>query len=362
MDAGFIGWWGEWHHSTNGLDNNANRSDILLPILDALPVDRMVGIRTPHFKREIFNGSPINATNKITVDNAFDGSDLSRVGHLNDCFLASSNDFGTYIYQSSGWTRQAEINYIGGESRYGPHGGETCADSTFCASANAISEMEQLHTDYLHYDYHPDVIQRWENEGSLDEISKRLGYRYELQTASLPDEVKPSGLLEIEFTVDNVGFGELFNPRNVEITLKNNSTGNIVSAPLQVDPRLWSGGTSNAVHALLSVPADTAEGTYTVGIKMPDYEASLANDVRYSIRFANENVWDGATGINVLKTDLAITSTRRAQRIKSARNFRKSWIQVSCCWLGTLTRIGMSTAAIFWRGKSASAVSTTRST
>ena len=309
MDAGFIGWWGEWHHSTNGLDNNADRSAILGAILDALPADRMVGIRTPHFKREIFNGSPTNATNKITDDNAFDGSDISRVGHLNDCFLASSNDSGTYIYQSAGWTRQAEINYIGGESRYGPHGGETCADSTFCASANAISEMEKLHTDYLNYDYHPDVIQRWKNEGRFDEISKRLGYRYELRTSSLPEEVKPGGLLEIQFTVDNVGFGELFNPRNVEITLKNNSTGNIVSAPLQVDPRFWSGGTSNAVQAVLSVPADTAEGTYTVGIKMPDYEASLANDFRYSIRFANENVWDSTTGINVLKTDLAITST-----------------------------------------------------
>jgi hypothetical protein len=309
MDAGFIGAWGEWHSSTNGLDNNADRTEILSAILDALPVDRMVGIRTPHYKREIFNGSPVVATNKTTAENAFDGSDISRVGHLNDCFLASGNDFGTYIYQAAGWTRQAEIDYIGSESRYGPHGGETCADSLFCSSANALSEMQQLHTDYLHYDYNPDVIQRWKNEGSFDEISKRLGYRYELQTASLPNAVKPSGLLEMEFTLDNVGFGELFNPRNVEITLKNNTTGEITSAPLEVDPRYWSGGTTNTVYTLLGVPADMAEGTYTLGIKMPDIEASLANDVRYSIRFANEDIWEATTGINVLKTDLQITST-----------------------------------------------------
>jgi hypothetical protein len=306
-DAGFIGAWGEWHSSTNGLDNNADRTEILSAILDALPVDRMVGIRTPHFKREIFNGSPTVATNKITAENAFDGSDISRVGHLNDCFLASNSDFGTYIYQAAGWTRQAEINYIGGESLYGPHGGETCADSLYCSSENALSEMQQLHTDYLHYDYNPDVIQRWKNEGSFDEISKRLGYRYELQTASLPNAVKPSGLLEMEFTIDNVGFGELFNPRNVEITLKNNTTGEIVSAPLQIDPRFWSGGTTNTVHTLLGIPEDIAVGSYTVGIRMPDIEASLANDVRYSIRFANEGVWEAATGINVLKTDLTIS-------------------------------------------------------
>lgn len=307
MDAGFIGGWGEWHSSTNGLDNNTDRTEILSAILDALPADRMVGIRTPHYKRAIFNGSPANDTLKITAANAFDGSNLSRVGHLNDCFLASATDFGTYV--TFGWTREEELTYIGGESKYAPHGGETCADSSFCLSTNAISEMQQLHTDYLNYDYNPDVIQRWQNEGSLDEISKRLGYRYELQTASLPDAVKPSGLLELEFTIDNIGFGELFNPRHVEITLENNLSGEISSAPLQIDPRFWSGGTSNEVLAVLSVPEDMEEGTYTVGIKMPDYEASLNGDIRYSIRFANDGVWDGDTGVNILKTDLQISES-----------------------------------------------------
>ncbi len=49
MDAGFIGAWGEWHSSTNGLDNKTDRQDILFAILDALPQDGSVGIRTPHF-------------------------------------------------------------------------------------------------------------------------------------------------------------------------------------------------------------------------------------------------------------------------------------------------------------------------
>jgi len=130
-----------------------------------------------------------------------------------------------------------------------------------------------------------------------------------MQTAGLPAAVKPSGILELEFTIDNVGFGELFNPRNVEITLKNNLTGVISSAPLQIDPRFWSGGTSNDVQALLSVPDDMPEGTYTVGIKMADFEASLSNDIRYSIRFANDGVWDSVAGINVLKTNLQISQS-----------------------------------------------------
>lgn len=35
MDAGFIGGWGEWHSSTNGLDNTADRTEILDAILAA---------------------------------------------------------------------------------------------------------------------------------------------------------------------------------------------------------------------------------------------------------------------------------------------------------------------------------------
>ena len=309
LDAGFIGSWGEWHNSTNGLDNPTDRSEILHAILDALPVDRSVGMRYPHFKREIFSGSQLSDAAVITAANAFDGSDLSRVGHLNDCFLSSATDVGTYVNPGGMWPLSRELAYIGGESRYAVHGCETCALHARNNSLAAIAEMETLHTDYLNLDYHPAVIQKWKDDGKFEEIQRRLGYRFELQSATMPDAVKPSGLLSMEFTVDNVGFGELFNPRNVEITLKNNLTGEIASAPLQIDPRFWSGGTSNTVQALLGVPADMAEGTYTVGIKMPDFEDSLRDDVRYSIRFANVGVWDSATGINVLKTDLEISQS-----------------------------------------------------
>ncbi len=199
MDAGFIGAWGEWHTSSNGLDNPTDRAEILAAILAALPTDRMVGIRTPHFKREIYSGSPVSDAVVITPETAFDGSDLSRVGHLNDCFLASPTDFGTYAYTQSGWPRSREIDYIGSESRFAPFGGETCALHPLGESANAMSEMERLHIDYLNRDYNQDVIQRWINDGSYDEISKRLGYRYELKTAELPNSVKPRGLLELRF-------------------------------------------------------------------------------------------------------------------------------------------------------------------
>jgi hypothetical protein len=309
MDAGFIGAWGEWHSSTNGLDNNSDRRDILLAILDALPQDRTVGIRTPHFKREIFTGSPRSDTQVITRENAFDGSPLSRVGHVNDCFLSSPNDVGTYINPGGEWPLRRELTYIGGESRFVPFGGETCGLDDRNLSAPALVEMETLHIDYLNLDYHPDVIRRWEADGSFAEIQRRLGYRFELDSAKLPVAARPGGVMPLEFTIRNVGFGELFNPRRVEVTLRNSSSGELWTAPLAVDPRRWTGGETNSVVTHLSMPETLPEGIYSVGLRLPDMEASLRDDVRYSIRFANVGVWHEENGENELMKQFVVSRT-----------------------------------------------------
>jgi hypothetical protein len=91
MQAGFIGAWGEMHSSTNGLDSVTNMRKILFELLRMLPPERMIQVRTPNYKREIFNRQA-----PIARSEAFNESMYSRVGHHNDCFLANWNDYGTY--------------------------------------------------------------------------------------------------------------------------------------------------------------------------------------------------------------------------------------------------------------------------
>ena len=43
-------------------------------------------------------------------------------------------------------------------------------------------------------------------------------------------------------------------------------------------------------------------GEYKVYLNLPDPYASLHNDPRYSIRLANENMWEESTGYNYLTT------------------------------------------------------------
>lgn len=89
--------------------------------------------------------------------------------------------------------------------------------------------------------------------------------------------------------------------------MHNNVSGEQQTASLEVDPRFWSGGTINTVTTYLSVPETLDEGTYSLGLWMPDVEASLRNDVRYSIQFANVGVWDPVSGINWLTDSLVVS-------------------------------------------------------
>jgi hypothetical protein len=306
LDAGFIGGWGEWHNSANQLDSLPNRRAILFAILDALPKDRMVIVRTPKYKRAIFTGSDINDDSLLTRDRAFDGSNLARVGHLNDCFLSSPNDVGTYDLQDQGWTVDRELDYIGTESQFVPYGGETCGRDPRGECNNAVPEMTKLHINYLNIDYNEDVLYGWKDHGCYNDIRRRLGYRFVLESAQLPQQLNSGQEFNLMFKIRNVGFGELFNPRKIEIVLINNTAGNETVLVLNEEPRFWSAGKTTTVNETLSIPANLENGEYTVGIRMPDLSPSIYDDPRYAIRFANKDIWDEKTGTNILIENLTV--------------------------------------------------------
>jgi len=295
--AGFIGPWGEWHSSTHGLDTTENRRDILVKILDVLPVNRMVALRSPSHKLDIFNGEVLGQ------EKAFDGSYIARTGHHNDCFLSGNSDVGTYLAPK---TRDEWLAYIGGETRFTPYGGETCALNDLSQCENALKEMEILHASWLNIGYHPEVLKRWDETGCMDEIARRLGYCFVLRDAILPQEAAPGETMSIEMTLDNVGFAAPVNPRPVEIVLKNNTDGTSHSIPVDADPRFWQPGNPIMLSADILVPANVPEGTYTVLLRLPDAAESLRDDPRYAIRLANENTWIETEGANAIYDALEV--------------------------------------------------------
>ncbi|HTM23001.1 MAG TPA: DUF4832 domain-containing protein [Kofleriaceae bacterium] len=312
MHAGFIGEWGEWHDSTAGSNTPWARRAIVEALLAALPGDRMLMVRTPMFKKEIF-GRP------LTDGDAFSGTWIARVGHHDDCFLASADDWGTYAAPVAEWKA-----YVAGEGRWTPVGGDTCRlapPRTNCPQA--LAELERMHWSMLNAVHKKEVLDAWAAQGCLPEIRRRLGYRFALERASFPAVVTAGGELPVWIRLRNDGFASPFNPRPVELVL---ACGDRTERfAVDADPRRWQAGRTADVEARAHVPADMPPGRCTLGLAFPDPAPTLANRPDYAIRLANPGVWDEAGGYNVLTRDLLVApqsqpgSPARRQSIHSRR-------------------------------------------
>ncbi len=297
MQAGFIGAWGEWHTSTNGLDNNTDRAAILNALLAALPANRSVQVRTPMFKGNIYGSTAVASTE------AFSGSARARIGHHNDCFLASSSDMGTYAAPITTWK-----SYTAADTTFVPMGGETCAVSTQSACAPALADMTSNHWSYLNQAYLGAVINGWQTAGCGTEIKNRLGYRFAMQRVAHNSSVRPGGVLDVEIAIKNYGFAAPFNARPVYVVLTGGGKRQVAQLTA-ADVRRFAPATVTTLTTKLRIPAGTVAGTYSLSLWMPDAAASLQNDPRYAIRLANDNAWDAVTGENILSKNVVVSAS-----------------------------------------------------
>jgi len=291
IEAGFIGAWGEWYFSTHGLNNTEDRRTVLFALLDALPVKRNVVIRTPNYKRLIFgNNEP------LTFGEAFSGTKRSRTGAHNDCFLASATDFGTYLDNDI----EGDKTYLNLDNRFVPQGGETCSPSSYSGCDNAMVDLNRMHWSVLNRDYHPVVLNGWESEGCLDDIKRRLGYRFSLLEGTYTDSVKPGGIMNIQFELANYGFASPYNPRNLEFILRKVNTNEKFRLITEEEPRFWLSGDTVNVQLSAGIIGTMPEGEYELFMQLADPVTALHSRPEYSIRLANENVWEDSTGFNSL--------------------------------------------------------------
>ena len=318
MQAGFIGSWGEWYYTTQaefGLPGNtpnyANRGDVLFAILDALPDSRMVQLRTPAFKTNIFSSStPLNSSE------AFSGTDIARSAHHNDCFLASSTDFGTYTNVS------ADKAYLSQECVYLVNGGETCNPSEFSNCPNALTDLSNLHFSYLNIDYHPTVLNDWKNNGCFNEVREELGYRLKLLSATFSDRVSQGGEISIDIELMNEGWASIYNPRGLQLILRSKDSPSIqYEFDLDEDPRFWNNTANNIqINETITLPVNMVAGTYEYLLHMPDTSAALRNRPEYAIRLANQNTWEPQSGFNHLLAELVVDEITNLSEVKSGIN------------------------------------------
>jgi hypothetical protein len=299
VQAGFVGAWGEWYYTQNfgnqgtvSATDWANRKAVVDKLLSVLPDNRMVQLRTPNFKRTMYG------TAAVTSGQAYGGSAVARLGHHNDCFLASADDLGTYLNPA------VEYPYLAAETQFVPMGGETCQPNPPRSQCpTALQELAQFHWNYLNTDYRAEVLNGWTSGGCMADVRRNLGHRFQLTQGTYPTTA--SGNLSVQLTVRNAGWAAPFNPRGLELVLRNTATGTVHKRPLSADPRRWAAGTTTTVSQSVSLSGVPA-GSYRLLLNLPDPGAGLATRPEYSIRLANTGVWEPATGFNDLLHTLTV--------------------------------------------------------
>ncbi|MES2208259.1 MAG: DUF4832 domain-containing protein [Pseudomonadota bacterium] len=304
LEAGFIGAWGEWYYTKNFGDQGkmtttdwANRKALVDKLLTILPSNRMVQLRYPLLKQNMYSGATA-----LTSSTAFNGSSQARIGHHNDCFLAPWNDGGTYTNTS------LDYPYLSADTTYTAMGGETCAlNAPRSDCATALKELSLFHWSLLNGDYSADVVNSWKAQGCFDQIKRQLGYRFVLQSGTYPSSVQVLKTFSVNLTLKNSGWAAPFNPRAAEIILRNTSTSAVYRFPLTTNPRLWLPGQTITLNQSFTLPSSLQAGTYAMFLNLPDPEPTLSSKPEYSIRLANNSVWESTTGFNNLLSSLTVT-------------------------------------------------------
>jgi Domain of unknown function (DUF4832)/Domain of unknown function (DUF4874) len=368
VDAGLLGTYGEWAYATDqgtgsllwGFANapkpdaqygysdggvvNANTQQVIQKFLDVLPGSRAITIRTPSQRISLLQATPdsgvtapglndsydprtwVPAQTTITDATAFQNTNLARLGSLNDCFLASGDDAGTYYYANypnvtSAVQIEKEKEYLSANNLYVPMGGETCGINSDVSAgdypAYAKKELRRMRWSSLNTDYNTVVLTAMGS--TLTEAKTSLGYRFALLSSSVPSTASPNQTINLQFQIRNDGYAAAYNPRNLEVVFTNSGGATVrrnvtlsASSTVNTDPRFWKPATINAdgsttalaytVNA--SVPAPESAGDYSVWLNLPD--PALPNNPKYSIRLAYNETWDATTGLNPLKQTITV--------------------------------------------------------
>ena len=327
VQMGFIGIWGENYYTdyfgdasqspyTIEANDWVNRNEVLGALLAAVPVERMVQVRYPQMKQKYLYGTSATTSSAgMTAAQAYDGTDISRLGFHNDCFLASTDDFGTFTNYGPGSSNSDTTNlkpYLANDGNFTVVGGETCFENptrSLCVSegGEADEELRRFHYSYLNTNYQLDLLNSWVGQ-CMEEVKRNLGYRFVLQNSTVTDVLQPGQTMNITINIENKGYAAPYNQRDVSLILKSNFNGAIYSVDLNDDPRFWDSGT-HSIQVSPCLPMNMSYGTYSLYLKLGDPEPLLADRPEYAIRLANQNIWDATTGYNNLGHTITIDNS-----------------------------------------------------
>ena len=344
LQAGFIGAWGEWHSSKHNIESSdANKRIILEKICRMTPQDRVVQVRVPDYKNllpkdsEAYRKTSFHDDFIVVAPHRWDGNMHEGTPNFNQiveegAFMPVDGElpWGTWSMNkengdANGWiidgkktARQLFLEHYTSLSVIHNYKERGAPDkySMMYWKETPISEeyLKEKHmpvSDGYFRKHDGSAAQR----NAFEYVRDHLGYRLELQELQI-DTLKHTDnhILDLSLTLINRGFSTLFNEHPVYFVL--------VDEHNQVKEFLTNADTNSfqpyrpgdktytpLIHTIkgqVTLPK-TANGTYKLGLWIPDGSRQLQHLSRFAIRCANGDIpwWispDRGYGINILTT------------------------------------------------------------
>lgn len=274
--------------------------------LEAIPPDRIMAVRYPRLKWDLFGWTSASAQ-PLQEQTAFSEAKPARVGYYNQGFLGNEQHYAMFVLPG-------EAAFAGADSRYTIHEGEISSAGRYkFAKGRVVAEMARAHLTALNCggDGWAEVSEHWKANGDYEEINRRMGYRFRLLQAVLPNSAKGGESLALSFEMRNDGFARAMNPRGVEVILSGPNEQYALMMDFERGNRLWlpGPGETKMLRIAGQLPNAIGPGRYEMFLNLPDPAPSLHKRPEYSIRLANKNVWNAKTGFNSLNHSIAVEAS-----------------------------------------------------
>lgn len=360
VKGGVFGPWGEMHSSSYARTREGYHW-LLKALLNYVPASRSILVHTGGVMawHNIEYGTDYSFTDLMPAPAR--GTPAQRFGMFNDSYSAGSggdvpNDNGSlsegYSLTGTGdlsdFDRNRVLTWIRNQNNF--YGGETVGpgpdDNIYPRFPNVLYEAAYAQTTHLNAGYNPRTYKLWgdfvynkenvtrpftpphdgvtrtaifdpvyDGRNGMEYIRDRLGYRLVLREAKASDWVKQNGTLVFEGKIQNVGFGNVVNRKNVSVILKTRNGSDTYTALTNLDARDWrpdpdSRAANTAAWRDLNFSVDMAAlgnvppGDYDIFLKINDPKETSIN--RRCIQFANHDTWNTALGANLIGSTTVI--------------------------------------------------------
>ncbi|CAH0117553.1 MULTISPECIES: DUF4832 domain-containing protein [unclassified Paenibacillus] len=354
VKGGIFGPWGEMHSSSYS-KTPEGYAWLLNALLDYVPDSRSIlvhagGVMAWH--NETY-GTDYSFTNPMPAPAR--GTQAQRFGMFNDSYSRGLddkwyNDNGSlsegYALIGTGdpddFDRNVVLTWMRNQNNF--YGGETVSpgepDNIYSNLPSVLYESAYAQATHLNTSYNKDTYQLWgdfvyneenvtapftlphdgvtrtvifdpvyDGRSGMEYIRDRLGYRLVLREANVSEWVEQNGTLRFEGKIQNVGFGNVVNKKNVSVILKAQDGSETYTALTNLDARDWrpdldsrADNTAAWRDLNFSIPmsafGEVPLGDYDIYLKINDPKETSAN--KRSIQFANHDIWDASLGANLM--------------------------------------------------------------